>query len=144
MMMLEKLFSQFAAVNALTFQSRSQTGSQMNWNMNGTGTVSVRVHDDCVDFDEEIALENGRVCHDKKRWRFSGCRVYFERFRNDVYEQIFEFEYQNGEFLPQQAYWCAPDDYTAQLAIVSEVIVFTIFIRSDKKNECLRYEYVAQ
>lgn len=142
--MLEKLFSQFAAVNALTFQSRSQTGSQMNWNMNGTGTVSVRVHNDYIDFDEEIVLENGRVCYDKKRWRFSGCGVYFERFRNDVYEQIFEFEYQNGEFVPQQPYWCDPDNYQAELSVNSQVIVLTIYIHSSRKNECLRYEYVAQ
>lgn len=113
----------------------------MNWHMNGTGTVSVRIGEQQIDFDEKIELANGRICHDKKRWRFVGERVFFDRFRNDDYEQIFEFVYENGVFLPQEHYWCEPDAYSAELSIQGQNIVFTMFIHSSRKNERLRYEY---
>lgn len=142
--MLTSLKKRFADIHSLTFTSRSQIGSQMNWNMNGHGTVTVRVHDEWIDFDEIITLENGRVCHDKKRWRFSGSLLIFERYRNEQYEQIFEFSYQNGQFVPSPMYWCAPDEYRAELSCMPDAIVFTMTIHSERKNECLRYEYMAQ
>lgn len=116
----------------------------MNWHMNGTGTVAVRETPQSLDFDETITLSNGRIAHDKKRWRFSGSQLYFDRFRNGDYEQIFEFAYQNGEWVLQKHYWCDPDDYHASLQIEPQLIVFTIYVHSSRKNECLRYEYVAK
>lgn len=140
--MLLSVFQQFAAVRALTFASSSQAGSQMNWHTTGTGTIDKHVSAQHIDFHETITLANGRVCHDKKRWCFSGSLLIFQRYRNEQYETIFEFQYENGQFVPCQPYWCVPDEYRAELCVSPQSIVFTMTIHSERKNELLRYEYV--
>lgn len=135
-------FQLFTQIHSLTFTARSLAGSQMNWNTTGTGSVVVRTNHNQIDFDERIVMSNGMICHDQKRWQYSDNHLIFKRWRNNDYEPIFQFHHQNGLFVPQQSYWCAPDDYSATLVLARQSIIFTIYIRSTRKNECLQYKYI--
>lgn len=139
--MSSTLFRQLTRISRCTFSAQSLAGSQMNWHQNATGQINVRPHAPYVDFDETLIFPDRQV-RDAKRWCVSENELAFARWRNGDYETIFTFQQQDdATWQLQQPYWCAPDAYHAELHIHDNRLILTMYIHSQRKNECLRYVY---
>lgn len=138
---MKEIIGLLAAVSRLQFCCRNGTGSQTDWNHSGSGTVGISLHGNGVDFSEEFVLDNGRRCHDLKRWRVQDGRLHFDHWRQGAFVPLFVFRLQNGIYVSQQDYVCVPDCYSGSLKINGSQIVFCIAIRGQRKNELLQYVY---
>lgn len=140
---MNQLWQMLTQVRQFEFTAQSQAGSRMNWHQNAQGRVWTHHQNNLIDFQEQFLFENGRTAQDKKRWRRMDNAIELQRHRNDDFEPIFTFLWQPEQQTWQMAqrYWCAPDEYRAELNRLPAAIELTIWIRSEKKNECLRYRY---
>lgn len=72
----------------LSFEARSGTASQMQWNHQGSGSVQVTVDGDEIRFDEQFTLDNGLPCTDRKAWRFTQQGILFRHWRQQQFQDI--------------------------------------------------------
>lgn len=135
-------FERLARVESFEFLAQSQSGSQMNWHQQASGKVLVVQHENMIDFEETFYFDNGRTAQDRKRWLLGAHALEFHRFRNGDFERIFTFSPRaNHQWRLQTPYWCAPDEYAADLCLQENAVELTIYIKSEKKNEKLHYVY---
>lgn len=131
----------FKKVKKLKFFSKSLENSEMNWNFFGEGNVEITEENNKIYFFEKIILNNGMEIFDKKIWEFEENKINFYRFRNEMYEKIFEFSKKDEKFVLEEKYRCFPDNYFGEIEILENEIKFTIKIVGKRKNEEIKYIY---
>ena len=139
----KNLYIMMKKIKKMKFISKSLQNSQMNWDNVGTGEVVVSVDNNKIYFFEEIHLENGMKLNDKKMWEIDSekNKIGFYHFRNNDYENIFNFILENGKYITERKYEFFPDNYFGEIEVFDDKIHFTIKIVGSKKNEIIEYIY---
>lgn len=141
---MENIAKLFKSVNTLLFTSSSLYGSKMNWNYNGNGKTIVNCDINKIYFLDRITLDNKLSYEDKKMWVYNDKELEFWHYRNNSYEKIFTFYKDNANILLTKEYVCGNDIYMGKLEINEADITFMMEIKSDKKNELIKYRYLKQ
>ena len=136
------VFTLMKNVKKISFKANSLEKSDMGWNYIGKGDVVVTEEYNKLYFFEKIVLDDGTKYTDKKLWNFRENCIEFCRFRNGIYEKIFEFLFHNGEFLMKEEYLCTPDFYYGKINIFCDRIYLVVEIKGEKKDEVLEYTYL--
>lgn len=129
-------------IKKISFRAESLEGSLTGWNSVGGGKVVVKKENNRLYFFEEVLLDNDMRHSDRKLWEFNGDCMGFYRFRNGVYERIFEFLLCDGEFKMKREYLCSPDLYYGEINVLDDKICLLIKVVGEKKNEMLEYIYL--
>lgn len=141
---MENIAKLFKSVNTLFFTSSSLYGSKMNWNYEGSGKTIVDYDINKIYFLDRITLDNKLSYEDKKMWIYNNKKFEFWHYRNNSYEKIFTFYKDDTNTLITKEYICGNDIYMGKLEINVENIIFMMEIKSDKKNELIKYKYFKQ
>lgn len=142
----EQIFARLAQVRSFSLLAESRGHSRSGWNHSGRGRVSVSENRGCLDFAEELVLDNGRLCRDQKRWYLDGRSLVFCRRRNGSYEPIFTFEpaASAGTALSAACYLCPPDRYGGSLSADADAVTLAVTVCGARKDERLVYRYSAE
>ncbi|MCP1223935.1 hypothetical protein [Sebaldella sp. S0638] len=138
---MKEITKLFKNIDKLVFMSSSMGNSEMDWNYNGTGNTKVTCENDKIFFLDRITIDDRLSYEDKKMWVVNGDELEFWHFRNNEYEKIFTFSKWEHNTLMAKEYLCADDVYMGKVEVDNEDIIFMIEIKSQKKNELIKYKY---
>ena len=138
---MKEISKLFKNVDKLVFMSSSMGNSEMDWNYNGTGKTKVTCENNKIYFLDRITIDDKLSYEDKKMWVINGDNLEFWHFRNNEYEKIFTFSKWKHNTLMAQEYVCSDDVYMGRVEVEDGNIIFMIEIKSQKKNELIKYKY---
>lgn len=138
---MKRISELFKNVDKLVFTSSSMGNSEMDWNYNGTGKTAVTCENNKIYFLDRITIDEKLSYEDRKMWTFDENTLEFWHFRNNVYEKIFTFSKHEYNMLTAGEYICSDDIYMGKIEISEDNIIFMLEIKSNKKNELIKYNY---
>ena len=141
MISVPSLIKQFQSITSFEFSAQSSPPSKMSWNRSGSGTTTVTGDDNTVYFDDYV-ISNQKAL-DKKKWIFTENKLEFWHHQQGDYLHVFDFDLstETKEFVSVVPHICLDDHYTGILSLTGQTITFSIFIKSQVKNEEIRYVY---
>ena len=156
-----QLTAYLSSISNVTFRSRSGAGSRCGWSGEGSGTVTVALHDDgSLTFtenglfrldahpaDSDILSPRPMAFHNVFRWHLGEERIALshERRGPDAAVRLFDLviadREQEADFVSREAHLCGDDRYRARLTLLDQGFDLVWSIQGPRKNEQLHYHY---